>query len=49
MVVPDNYAENKATPTYTGSTMLQLYMRQKLYKPQPTPPPPSPPITDRSF
>ena len=21
LVVPDNYMENKATPTYTGSTM----------------------------
>ena len=46
LVVPNNYTENKATPTYTLAAQChQLYMRQKLYKPQPTPLP----ITDRNL
>ena len=46
LIDPDNYTENKATPTYTLAAQChQLYMRQKLYKPQPTPLP----ITDRSL
>ena len=46
LIDPDNYMENKATPTYTLAAQChQLYMRQKLYKPQPTPLP----ITDRSL